>query len=242
MTTTKAKSDTLSPEKAEAQLREAVEEAHTEANAAEAEAHRLREALESGEDLSITAARIRKASEQAEYLRSKAQGTEARAKAEEMERVNEAASQLYSEMVDTGKDTLGKVVTKLADLGEAVAAATEAIKQHNSEKGMFRARWLDIRPSTVPMGQNEKLPPSMLRFLSGERAGGGWGAVGGLTIPDLRAVELILAVVGETLSGSSKPGALRESELVEIRRLTQGPTAGALRRVREAERHLKEKT
>ena len=222
--------------------RNAVAEAHTEANAAEQEAHRLRELLESGEDLSITSAKIRKAEERGEYLRSKAQGTEARAKAEELERCNEAASELYSEMVDTGKDTLGKVVTKLADLGEAVAAATEAIKRHNSKKGMFRARWLDIRPSTVPMGRDEKLPPSMLQFLSGERAGGSWGAVGGLTIPDLRAVELVRAVVGEALSGSSKPGALRESERVEIRRLAQGPTAGALHRVREAERHLEEKT
>ena len=219
-----------------------VAEAHTEANAAEQEAHRLREALESGEDLSITAAKIRKASELAEFLRSKVLGIVARAKAEEMERVDEAASRLYAEMVDTGKDTLGKVVTKLTDLDEAVAAATEAIKQHNSKKGMLRARWLDIRPSTVPMGQDEKLPLSMLHFLSSERAGGSWGAVGGLTIPDLRAVELILAAAGETLSGLSKPGALRESERVEIRRLTQGPTAGALRRVREAERHLKEKT
>ena len=183
MTTSKTKGDTLSPEKAEAQLREAEDHYND-----------LEERLTSG-DTSVRQSDFSSARSRVEYMEKVLKGAEASAFREAKADREERGRQLHKEWVTDTSKLVTQTNQSLIEVGKAFNVALDYLDQMKDLKDAYQNKVNEIF-----RGDMEN--PVALLFKRGHHSAGSFGALDeSHLLPRPNPVETILAVFGEALGG-----------------------------------------
>ena len=218
MTTTKAKSDTPSPEEAEAQLRDSEDHYHD-----------LEERLTAG-DMSVRQSDISSARSQVEYMEKVLKGAEATAFREAKADREERGHQLHRRFVADTSKLVTQTNQSLIEVGMALSVALDDLDQMKDLKDAYQKKVNEI------FGGDMENPVALL-FKRGHHSAGSFGALDEFhVLPRPNPVMTLLAVFGETLRGHDRT--LSGPDQGWAGQLKQGPLANDLRDIRALGEYL----
>ena len=218
MTTTKAGSVALSPEKAKAQLREA-----------EHHYNDLEERLTSG-DTSVRQSDFSSARSRVEYMERVLKGAEATAVREAQTDREERGRQLHREFVADTSNLVTQTNESLIEAGKAFNVALEYLDQMKDLKDAYQNKVNGI------FGGDMENPVALL-FKRGHHSAGSFGALDEFQVlPRPNPVMTLLAVFGEALHGRDRK--LSGPDRSWAGQLKQGPLANDLRDLRALVEYL----
>lgn len=185
-------------------------------------------------DFSVHQDDLSEAQERVSYLEHVVTGAENADRERKAQERDEAGRTLHEEFVSATAQVVGEANTALEDVGRAVTVALDKLDAIAEIRQGFQRRWNEIH-----RGHTED--PSALLFKVGGVPGGTFGAVAeGRVLPRLDAIEVIEAVIGETIKGRSR-GEMSGVDAHWVSQLRQPTIANGLRALRSLHEHFKTK-